>query len=345
MQITLKTEWATAMPMRVADSSSSAGARAAWMIIKSTRQRTVPMILKQRCTRAARRAFLLVPTEDSMAVMQVPMFWPMMMGMAVPMVTWPVADRACRIPTEAEELWMMAVRTAPASTPRMGLEKISSIWPKAGTSLSPATASDMASIPNISTAKPSRIIPVSLFLELPLLSLRNIIRIMPTRARIGVKELGFSSRTNKLLLSMPPRDRIHAVIVVPMLAPMITWIAWRRVIRPELTKPTTITVEAEELWMTAVTPMPVNRPATLPVVSLASRVRRLLPARRSRDSPMSCMPKRNKQSPPMRDNTSKISIFSHFLLYLQDGIFYTLFTDIIIKGESQIIFHSIVNSV
>ena len=32
------------------------------------------------------------------------------------------------------------------------------------------------------------------------------------------------------------------------------------VISPELTKPTTITVVAEELWMTAVTPRPVRRP-------------------------------------------------------------------------------------
>ena len=33
---------------------------------------------------AARRAFLLAPTEEIRAVAQVPMFWPMMMGMALP---------------------------------------------------------------------------------------------------------------------------------------------------------------------------------------------------------------------------------------------------------------------
>ena len=41
-----------------------------------------PIMLNIRCTTAARLAFLLVPTEDSSAVTQVPMFWPMMMGMA-----------------------------------------------------------------------------------------------------------------------------------------------------------------------------------------------------------------------------------------------------------------------
>ncbi len=42
------------------------------------------MMLKYRCTMAARRAFLLAPTEEISAVTQVPMFWPMMMGMALP---------------------------------------------------------------------------------------------------------------------------------------------------------------------------------------------------------------------------------------------------------------------
>ena len=48
----------------------------------------------------------------------------MMMGMAVPNVTCPVAESACRMPTEAEDDWMMPVSTAPASTPRMGLENM-----------------------------------------------------------------------------------------------------------------------------------------------------------------------------------------------------------------------------
>lgn len=37
---------------------------------------------------------------------------------------------------------------------------------------------------------------------------------------------------------------------------MMTWMACLRVMSPELTKPTTMTVVAEDDWMTAVTPRP-----------------------------------------------------------------------------------------
>ena len=45
---------------------------------------------------------------------------------------------------------------------------------------------------------------------------------------------------------MPLRLKIHAVTVVPMFAPMITLIDCLSVMIPELTKPTTITVVADE---------------------------------------------------------------------------------------------------
>ena len=104
---------------------------------------------------------MLVPTEDIIAVTQVPMFWPMMMGMAAPRVTWPVEDRAWSMPTEAELDWIMAVSTAPASTPSRGLWNISIICWNSGTFLRPDTAADMLSMPYISVAKPSSISPVS----------------------------------------------------------------------------------------------------------------------------------------------------------------------------------------
>ena len=52
---------------------------------------------------AVRRAFLVAPTELIRAVTQVPMFWPMMMGRAAPVVTPPESASACRMPTLAEE--------------------------------------------------------------------------------------------------------------------------------------------------------------------------------------------------------------------------------------------------
>ena len=109
-----------------------------------------------------------------------------------------------------------------------------------------------------------------------------MMRTVPTRARMGVKEVGLSICMKKLPPSMPARDRIHAVTVVPTLAPMITPMAWRRESRPELTKPTTITVVAEEDWMTAVTSIPVRKPKILLEVILPSSIFRLPPANFSR---------------------------------------------------------------
>ena len=42
------------------------------------------MRLKYKCTIATRRALRLAPMEETREVMQVPMFCPMMMGMAAP---------------------------------------------------------------------------------------------------------------------------------------------------------------------------------------------------------------------------------------------------------------------
>ena len=65
---------------------------------------TVPLILKKRCTAAALFAFLLVPILEMIAVTQVPMFCPIMIGNAVLKLTAPVAQSACKIPTDADEL-------------------------------------------------------------------------------------------------------------------------------------------------------------------------------------------------------------------------------------------------
>ena len=59
----------------------------------------------------------------------------------------------------------------------------------------------------------------------------------------------------------PKIEIIHAVNVVPMLAPMITAIDCASDIKPAFTKLTTITVEADELWINAVMRIPVSTPA------------------------------------------------------------------------------------
>ena len=163
-------------------------------------------------------------------------------------------------------------------------------------------------MPNISVANPSSMAPVSFFL----LPLQNMYSIMPTRASTGVNDVGFRSCTKKFSLSMPLRLRSHAVTVVPTLAPIITLMACFRSISPEFTNPTTITVVAEELCITDVTPRPVRKPVILLVVSLLSKVLRAEPARLSRASPMMFIPKRNRHSPPIRESASKISMFYPF---------------------------------
>ena len=79
-----------------------------------------------------------------------------------------------------------------------------------------------------------------------LLSFVSIIIKIPINAKIGANEDGFKSCIKKFSLSIPVRLKIQEVIVVPTLAPMIIPTAWDNFIIPELTKPTTITVVAED---------------------------------------------------------------------------------------------------
>ena len=165
------------------------------------------------------------------------------MGTAAPKETAPVAHSACRIPTEAEELWITAVSAAPLNIPRTGLENMVRIPVNSGTSASGFTAPLMVSIPVIRMAKPTRIVPRSFCFSLR----ANIRRQTPASARAGEKEDGFSRRRKKLLLSIPDRLKIHEVMVVPMFAPMIIPTACVSfIMMPELTNPTTITVVAED---------------------------------------------------------------------------------------------------
>ena len=60
-------------------------------------------MLKARCTAAVRFAFRLVPTDEIIAVMHVPMFCPSIIGNADETVMAPVDVSAYKIPTEAEE--------------------------------------------------------------------------------------------------------------------------------------------------------------------------------------------------------------------------------------------------
>ena len=70
------------------------------------------------------------------------------------------------------------------------------------------------------------------------------------------KPTAISSKAALVIL----KATIWAVMVVPMLAPMMTPTDWARDMSPAEMKPTTSTVVTEEDWITAVTRAPVNTP-------------------------------------------------------------------------------------
>ena len=168
-----------------------------------------------------------------------------------------------------------------------------------------ATEPLMVSMPNISTAKPTRMEPMFFFLSF---SPAVMVSTTPTAARTGEKELGFRSFKNRLLPSMPVRDSSQEVTVVPMLAPMMMPTAWVRFIMPEFTKPTTMTVVAEEDWITAVTSSPSSTAMLFFLVSFSRIFSSLPPDSCTSPSPMVDIPNKNRARPPTRFRTPNISI-------------------------------------
>ena len=190
---------------------------------------------------------------------------------------------------------MTAVTPAPTSTPRTGLVMAWNSCKKAGSSRSGSTAASIWNMPVKRTPKPRSIWPTSRSRS-PLASIKSR---MPAMAMAGARVEGEMSRSKKPP-SPPLRRRIWPVMVVPMLAPIMTPMAWRSFITRALTRPTTMTVAAEEDWMAAVTTAPSSTPLmTLPVSR--SRIRSSRPSEAfSRLPPNTDMPYRNRASPPNR---------------------------------------------
>lgn len=115
-----------------------------------------------------------------------------------------------------------------------------------------------------------------------------------------------NGRVNAAISTLKPRaDMIHAVTVVPILAPIMTPIDWVSVRRPAFTKLTTITVVADEDWMSAVINIPVSTPVTLFVVIAVSIRRKLSPANFCRPSLMIFIPYKNSAKEPISRRKSK----------------------------------------
>ena len=116
---------------------------------------------------------------------------------------------------------------------------------------------DIMVMPCMRIEKPKSIEPTSLCFCF----LAAMMRIMPMRAKTSEKQEGFRS-LNTILSpeSMPARDKIHAVSVVPISEPNITPTVCGSSMIPEFTKPTSITVMADEDWMAIVMMAPMVRP-------------------------------------------------------------------------------------
>ena len=91
---------------------------------------------------------------------------------------------------------------------------------------------------------------------------------------------------------------ICAVMVVPMLAPMMMGMAWRRFMRPAATKPMVITVVADELCSTAVATAPASTATSGFFVTAARMERMRSPAASCKLPLIRFMPYRNRAKPP-----------------------------------------------
>ncbi len=188
----------------------------------------------------------------------------------------------------AEELCIRAVNTIPISKRRKGLLILArkfltgaSVWKYPIASL--IISRPMNSIPRYASIEP-------IFL---IFAFADIIMNAPTPASIARKSVTFR------LCS----DTRKPVTVVPMLAPIMMGVACIRVIIPAFTKPSTMTVVAEELWITAVTAVPIPTPTNFLFDILSNIFRSLLPATASRLRPKAFIAMRKTPRPPKKSNT------------------------------------------
>ncbi len=93
-----------------------------------------------------------------------------------------------------------------------------------------------------------------------------------------------------------------------MLEPIITPTVWLSSIMPEFTRPTSITVMAEEDWMAMVITAPRARPLKRFEVMERRTLSKRPPTIFSSPAESTCMPYRKKAKPPSRVKREKMSI-------------------------------------
>ncbi|MBF8288540.1 MAG: hypothetical protein HW381_1648 [Candidatus Rokubacteria bacterium] len=233
-----------------------------------------PSTLKAMCATATRRASAEERRLAASAVAHVPMLAPRTMGMAPSSGRSPCWASESRRPIVATDEVMPALKAAPTRSPRPALpESATSTWRASALSATGAIASVMTRMPRKTNPKPSTACPRLL-----------------TSPRRPKKESAKPAPTMSRARSWTLKARSCTVKVVPMSAPRITPSDWRKLTSPAETKPISMSVVAEEDWMTAVASAPEHTADRRVRVALVSMCRRCPPAARWSPSPQSCMP-------------------------------------------------------
>jgi len=110
------------------------------------------------------------------------------------------------------------------------------------------------------------------------------------------------------LIWKPKKAINHAVNVVPIFAPIMILMASNKLSIPALTKLTTITVVADDDWMSAAMKTPVNTPFALFDVMVEITKRMRSPKTFCNASLISFIPKRNKAVAPAIVKRSRIPV-------------------------------------
>ena len=258
---------------------------------------TVPRRLNSRCPIAVRFAATFPLIDARIGVIVVPIFEPSTSAHARSKVIHPFVHIISVIANVAADDCITIVNTMPTAR-NINIEDMPIVaysFRKANISgllCRSGTYSDIMSRPMKRNEKPTRNSPIDF--------------VRPFLENSSGTARPMRGRTNADMLTLNPNRAItHAVNVVPTFAPKITAIDWARVIRPALTKLTTITVDADELWINAVIAKPVIVPVKRLRVIADRMLRKRSPAAFWSPSLITFMPYRNNPTDPIRHRKSK----------------------------------------
>ncbi len=223
-----------------------------------------PNILKMKCAKAARRACALAVSAAILEVTVVPMFSPITNAIPKYKSSTPLEQRISVMAiTAADDCAHMVMmppinRKSRIESPPHSLQEVMKLMTAALCSRSICKAFSRRVVsPKNMNAKPKTNSPKDFFW------------LLLEKARGTAK-----ANKGKIRLFMsiwkPKTDMIHAVTVVPILAPIITDMACPKVSKPAFTKLTVITVVAVEDCTEAVTNVPVSSPVKRFVVMAPS---------------------------------------------------------------------------